>query len=85
MTASAPGAASPLVGSRARGAREAWIGRLFFAAALVSVVITAFIIFTVFEQAVEFLREDRPLPARRAGLVPAPRACSTSRRSSSAR
>ncbi len=55
MTASAPGASSPLVGSRARRAREAWIGRLFFAAALVSVVITVFIIFTVFEQAVEFL------------------------------
>jgi phosphate transport system permease protein len=55
MTATAPGAPSALVGSRARRAREAWIGRLFFAAALVSVVITAFIIFTVFEQAVEFL------------------------------
>jgi phosphate transport system permease protein len=55
MTASAPGAPSALVGSRARRAREAWIGRLFFAAALVSVVITAFIILTVFEQAVEFL------------------------------
>ena len=55
MTATAPGAPSALVGSPARRAREAWIGRLFFAAALVSVVITAFIIFTVFEQAVEFL------------------------------
>ncbi len=55
MTASAPGAPSALVGSRARRRREAWIGRAFFAAALVSVVITAFIIFTVFEQAVEFL------------------------------
>jgi phosphate transport system permease protein len=55
MTASAPGAPSALVGSRARRAREAWIGRLFFSAALVSVVITAFIILTVFEQAVEFL------------------------------
>ena len=55
MTATAPGAPSALVGSRARRAREAWIGRLFFAAALVSVAITAFIIFTVFEQAVEFL------------------------------
>jgi phosphate transport system permease protein len=55
MTATAPGASSALVGSRARRAREAWIGRLFFAAALVSVVITAFIILTVFEQAVEFL------------------------------
>jgi len=55
MTATAPGASSALVGSRARRAREAWIGRLFLAAALVSVVITVFIIFTVFEQAVEFL------------------------------
>jgi len=55
MTASAPGAPSALVGSRARRAREAWIGRLFFAAALVSVVVTFFIILTVFEQAVEFL------------------------------
>lgn len=55
MTAPAPAAPSALVGSRARRAREAWIGRLFLAAALVSVVITAFIIFTVFEQAVEFL------------------------------
>jgi phosphate transport system permease protein len=55
MTASAPGAPSALIGSRARRAREAWIGRLFLAAALVSVLITTFIIFTVFEQAVEFL------------------------------
>ena len=54
-TATAPGAPSALTGSRARRAREAWIGRLFFAAALVSVIITAFIILTVFEQAVEFL------------------------------
>jgi phosphate transport system permease protein len=51
----APGAPSALIGSRARRAREAWIGRLFFAAALVSVVITAFIVLTVLEQAVEFL------------------------------
>jgi phosphate transport system permease protein len=55
MTPSAPGAPSALVGSRARRVREAWIGRLFLAAALVSVLITVFIIFTVFEQAVEFL------------------------------
>jgi len=55
MTASAPGAPSPLVGSRGRRAREAWIGRLFLASALVSVIITLFIILTVFEQAVEFL------------------------------
>jgi phosphate transport system permease protein len=55
MTATAPSAPSQLVGSRARRAREAWIGRVFLAAALVSVLITAFIIFTVFEQAVEFL------------------------------
>ena len=55
MTAATPGAPSALVGSRARRAREAWIGRLFFAAALVSVIITGFIILTVFEQAVEFL------------------------------
>ena len=55
MTASAPSTSSQLVGSRARRAREAWIGRLFLAAALVSVVITAFIVLTVFEQAVEFL------------------------------
>jgi phosphate transport system permease protein len=55
MTASAPGAPSALVGSRARRAREAWIGRLFLAAALVSVLITAFIVLTVFEQAAEFL------------------------------
>jgi len=54
-TATAPGASSPLVGSRARRRREAWIARAFFAAALVSVFITAFIILTVFEQAVEFL------------------------------
>jgi phosphate transport system permease protein len=44
-----------LVGSRARRARETWIGRAFLAAALVSVVITLFIVLTVFEQAVEFL------------------------------
>jgi phosphate transport system permease protein len=60
MTATAPGAPSALVGSRARRAREAWIGRLFFAAALVSVVITFFIILTVFEQAIEFLLKIDP-------------------------
>jgi phosphate transport system permease protein len=51
----APGAPRTLVGSPARRARETWIGRAFFAAALVSVVITVFIVLTVFEQAVEFL------------------------------
>lgn len=54
-TETAPGAPGALIGSRARRAREAWIGRLFFAAALVSVIITGFIILTVLEQAVEFL------------------------------
>ncbi len=53
--ATAPGGSRSLAGSQARQAREAWIGRLFFAAALVSVGITLFIIFTVLGQAVEFL------------------------------
>jgi phosphate transport system permease protein len=44
-----------LQGSRARRTRESAIGRVFLACALVSVVITAFIIYTVLEQAVEFL------------------------------
>jgi len=60
MTATAPGASSALVGSRARRVRETWIGRLFLAAALVSVVITGFIIITVLEQAVEFLLKIDP-------------------------
>jgi len=54
-TATAPGGPRLLAGSRARRSRETWIGRAFFAAAFVSVIITFFIILTVFEQAVEFL------------------------------
>jgi phosphate transport system permease protein len=54
-TAATPDGLRTLTGSRARRTREAWIGRAFFAAALVSVIITVFIIFTVLEQAVEFL------------------------------
>ncbi|OGO57899.1 MAG: phosphate ABC transporter permease subunit PstC [Chloroflexi bacterium RBG_16_72_14] len=44
-----------LVGSRARRRRETAIGRFFLACALVSVAITAFIIYTVLAQAIEFL------------------------------
>jgi phosphate transport system permease protein len=51
----APGGPRTLAGSRGRQRRESLIGRGFFVAALVSVVITAFIIFTVFEEAIEFL------------------------------
>lgn len=54
-TSTASGVPSTLAGSRARRRRESVIGRLFFLAALTSVVITAFIIFTVFEEAIEFL------------------------------
>ena len=54
-TATAPAGPRTLAGSRARRAREAWIGRAFFAAAFVSVIITFFIILTVLEQAIEFL------------------------------
>jgi phosphate transport system permease protein len=54
-TTTAPGVQSTLAGSPGRRRRENLIGRFFFLAALVSVIITAFIIFTVFEQAVEFL------------------------------
>ena len=54
-TTTASGVQSTLAGSPGRRRRESLIGRFFFLAALVSVVITAFIIFTVFEQAVEFL------------------------------
>lgn len=56
-TASAPGATTTLAGSRARQRREAWIGRAFFVAAFMSVVITGFIVLTVLGQAVEFLGE----------------------------
>ncbi len=44
-----------LQGSAGRRAREKMIGRLFFVAALLTVVITAFIVLTLIEQAVEFL------------------------------
>jgi len=53
--ASVPGGPRTLAGSRARRSRETWVGRAFFAAALVSVIITVFIILTLFEQAVEFV------------------------------
>jgi len=54
-TAMAPDGPRTLNGSPARRTREALIGRAFFVAALVSVIITVFIIFTVLEQAVEFV------------------------------
>jgi phosphate transport system permease protein len=44
-----------LIGSRARRRRETAIGRFFLACALVSVAITAFIVYTVLAQAIEFL------------------------------
>jgi phosphate transport system permease protein len=44
-----------LAGSRSLRSRERAIGRFFFASALVSIAVTAFIVFTVAEQAVEFL------------------------------
>jgi phosphate transport system permease protein len=59
-TATAPGSPRLLAGSRARRSRETWIGRAFFAAAFVSVIITGFIILTVLEQAVEFLLSIDP-------------------------
>lgn len=44
-----------LRGSRARRTRETAIGRFFLACALVSVLITGFIIYTVLEEALKFL------------------------------
>ena len=58
MATQAPTAGPPerhLAGSRSRRSRETAIGRFFLAAALVSIAITAFIVLTVAEQAVEFL------------------------------
>lgn len=54
-TSAAPEVPRTLVGSPGRRRREAMVGRLFFVAALVTVVITGFIVLTVAEQAVEFL------------------------------
>src|SRR3954464_7606577 len=54
-TATPPAVSRSLAGNRSRRARERWIGALFLAAALVSVAITAFIIFTVIEEALAFL------------------------------
>jgi phosphate transport system permease protein len=56
-TATPPAVSRSLAGNRSRRARERWIGALFLAAALVSVAITAFIILTVLEEAVSFLRQ----------------------------
>lgn len=57
MSQAAPPAPRTLAGSRARQAKEAWIGRLFLGAALLSVVITVFIILSVLEGAISFLTQ----------------------------
>lgn len=54
MATTAPGG-TLLRGSRARRTRETAIGRFFLACALVSVLITGFIIYTVLEEALKFL------------------------------
>jgi phosphate transport system permease protein len=55
MTSAAPPAPSPLLGSPGRRRSEGVIQTIFFAAALISVVISAFIIYTLVVRAVEFL------------------------------
>jgi len=55
MTSAAPPAPSPLLGSPGRRRSEGVIQTIFFAAALVSVVISGFIIYTLVVRAVEFL------------------------------
>ena len=49
------GAARTLIGHHGRRRREGIIAKLLLGCALVSVAITAFIILTVLEQAIEFL------------------------------
>jgi phosphate transport system permease protein len=54
-TADARSSSRTLAGSKSRRWRETIIARLFLVAALISVAITAFIILTLFERALEFL------------------------------
>src|SRR5262245_28559765 len=58
MTAVTPPVAPrELAGNRRRQSREGWIGRLFLAAALVSVAITVVIVLTLIGQAISFLQQ----------------------------
>ena len=50
-----PGTAMSLTGDRGRRRRETSIGYLFFGAALVSILVTVFILYTVLFEAVKFL------------------------------
>jgi len=61
---------SLLAGRPGRRRRENLIGRLFFLAALASLVITAFIVLTVAERAVEFLLAIDPSQLIAAGWFP---------------
>src|SRR3954453_2054908 len=58
-TATPPAVSRSLAGNRSRQSRERWIGRVLMAAALLSVAITAFIIYTVLEEAISFLGQVR--------------------------
>jgi len=55
MTSAAPPAPSPLLGSPGRRQRERVIQTIFFSAALISVLISGFIIYTLIVRAFEFL------------------------------
>jgi phosphate transport system permease protein len=74
-TASTPhdgsgGPSRTLIGHRGRRRREGLIAKLLLGCALVSVVITAFIILTVLEQAIEFLLEIDPSQLVAVGWFP---------------
>ena len=70
MTRTAGQGPSPLAGKPGRRRRENVIGRVFFLAALMSIVITAFIILTVAERAIEFLLAIDPSQLVAAGWFP---------------
>src|SRR3954447_24431687 len=71
MTNATPSAATgSLAGNRARRTRERRIGGRVLAAALVSVAITGFIIFTVLEEAISFLSQIKLEQLFTAGWFP---------------
>lgn len=66
----ARGAPRSLAGSRTRRRREEWIRRIFFAAAIVSLAVSFFIVYTVFERAVNFFLAIDPAQLVDAGWFP---------------
>jgi phosphate transport system permease protein len=68
--ASLASAPRTLQGDARRRARESLVGRLFFVAALVSVAITAFIVLTLAEQAIEFVLAIDPSQLLAPGWFP---------------